>query len=229
MRLRVRPTSPNTAVVMQAVSIGKRRTAILAVVLLVVALLVAGIAGLAWIGWWLNDNIDAPGPAATGSGPCGSAVAVNLQLVYADGHTVQACTRDRPACPNGTLSGGARFTLNNQLRSSSRRYILLVTFDGALPAEAAEQTLSLAPGPGFMPGEPASSTLTSAIVEVTPRDPTEVGYATISGSLTVASTGGVARGQIDGDFIGPTRPDRPTPTWMAGSPLGITGTFACNR
>lgn len=178
-----------------------------------------------WAGWWVIDNIDAPGPPATGSGPCGSADSVNLQLVSGEGHIVRACTRDRPACPNSA----SRFVLSNQLRSSSRRYILLIQFDSALPAEASEQTLSLAPSQGFMPDEPASTTLTSAIIQLTPRDPGEVGYTTVAGSLTVSSAQRVARGQIDGTFTGPTRPDRPAPTPIPGSPVQIAGTFACNR
>lgn len=197
----------------------------------VVILLVGLVAGIGWVIWWVNDNIDAPGPGATGSGPCGTADAVNLRLVYGDGHTVDACTRDRPACSNGTDSAMPQFNLNNQLRSSSRRYILLIRFDAPLPSETVEQTLTLAPGSGFLPGESASSHLTSAIVQITARDPTDVGYTTVSGSLTVSSTHGVARGQIDGAFIGsgPSRTDRPTPTFLAASPLRITGSFACNH
>jgi hypothetical protein len=151
---------------------------------------------------------------------------------------VQACTRDRPACPNQTIGGTvngqtqpnvSQFVLNNQLRSSSRRYILSIRFDAALPAEAPAQTLTLAPGPGLLPGQAASTTLTRATVDITPRDPTEAGYVTLSGSLTVSSTRGVARGTIDGNFIGPTRTDRPAPTPISGSPVRITGSFACNR
>ena len=200
--------------------------------------LVLLIAGIVWAGLWVADNIGAPGPAATGSGPCSSADSVVVQLVSADGRTVRACTRDRPACPIQTSSGGAygqsqhdvsQFTLSNQLRSSSRRYILTIRFDAALPAEAPEQTLTLEPGPGFLPGEPASTTLGRATVEITPRDPTEAGYVTVSGSLVVSSTQGVAHGRIDGSFIGPTRTDRPAPTPVSGSPARVTGTFACNR
>lgn len=206
---------------MQALFGTRQRITIFAIVLVSVALFVAMVG---YVGWLVIDNIGAPGPAATGSGPCGSADAVNLQLVSAEGHTVQACTRDRPSCPNAS-----RFTLSNQLRSSSRRYILLIQFDAALPAEAAEQTLDLAGGPGFMPGEPASSTLSRALIQVTPRDPGEIGYTTVSGSLTVSATHGVARGKIEGSFTGPTRPDRPAPTPIVGAPVQIAGTFACNH
>lgn len=186
----------------------RQRIVITSTILVAVALFVAMVG---YIGWLVIDNIDAPGPSATGSGPCGSADAVNLQLVYADGHTVQACTRDRPACPNASVG---RFGLNNQLRSSSRRFILLIQFDAALPAESAEQTLDLA---GFPP-EPGSSTLSKAIVQLTPRDPTEDAYTTKSGSLTISSAHRVALGQIDGSF-----PELPE------SPAKIAGTFACNH
>ena len=200
----------------------RQRIAIFTIILVSVVLFVAMVG---YVGWLVIDSIGAPGPAATGSGPCGSQDAVNLELVSAEGNTVQACTRDRPACPNA----GERFVLNNQLRSSSRRYILFIQFDAALPAEAAQQSLDLAAGPGFMPGEPASSTLSRANIQLTPRDPIEIGYTTVSGSLTVSSTHGVGRGQIDGSFTGPTRPDRPAPTPIVGAPVHIAGTFACNR
>jgi len=205
---------------------------ILAAILIPVGLVVGGIG---WAAWWLADNIGAPGPGATGSGPCGSEDSVNLQLVYADGHTVQICTRDRPACPNANINGpgsgqanASEFTLRNQLRSSSRRYILFVRFNSALPSDSAEQSLDLAPGPGFLPGEPATATPTMATVQITPRDPQDDGFITESGSLTVASHKGVAAGRMDGRFTGgATRPDRPAPTSNTVAPLGIAGTFAC--
>src|ERR1700730_12417982 len=108
---------------------GRRRLWIaLAVAFVVVAGLVAG---LGWAAWWVYDNVGAPGPGATGSGPCSSADAVNLQLVFADGHTTQICTRDRPSCPNQTnpnanMNATSVFNMSNQLRSSSRRYILFM-------------------------------------------------------------------------------------------------------
>src|SRR6267378_1325463 len=113
-------------------------------------LIVAGlviIGGIGWVVWSVVDSIGAPGPGATGSGPCGSGDSVNLEMVFADGRVVQACTHDRPACPNQTISGGtatetisvSQFDLRNQLRSSSRRYILLIRFDAALPADSAQQ------------------------------------------------------------------------------------------
>jgi len=120
------------------------------------------------------------------------------------------------------------FGLNNQLRSSSRRYILTIRFDAALPAEAPEQTLMLGLGPGLLPGQTATA-LSRASVEITPRDPTESGYTTVSGSLTVFSSKGVAHGTIDGSFTGPTRTDRPAPSPVSGAPARIAGTFACNR
>jgi len=186
----------------------RQRTAITIIVLVSVALFIG--MGL-WAAWLIIDNIDAPGAAATGSGPCGTADAVNIQLLTVEGQTVQACTRDRPACPNASVG---RFGLSNQLRSSSRRYILTIQFDAALPAESNEQSLDLA---GFPP-EPASSGLSRAILQLTPRDPTADGYTTKSGSLAVSSTHGVASGQFDGTFP-------PLPGW----PLKIAGTFACNH
>ena len=209
-----------------------------------VLVLVGLIAGIGWVVWWVSDNIGAPGPPPTGSGACTSADAVNLQLVFADGHTVQACTRDRPACPNQTITGSgdgqttsmSQFRLSNQLRSSSRRYILVLSFDAALPAEAAEQTLQINP-PGYLPGPQgpggpsANGTLSTAFVEITPRDPYEDFYTPGSGSVTVLSSHGVARGRIDFNVStgGTTRPDRPAPTSTAVSPVRISGTFACSR
>src|SRR5260370_11280939 len=88
------------------------------------------IGGLGWIAWQVIDNINAPGPPPTGSGPCGSSDSVNVQLVFVDGHTVQACTPDRPSCPNGTITrsgerqtvSAARFRTHNHPPTSSRRY-----------------------------------------------------------------------------------------------------------
>jgi len=206
----------------------KRRRWWIAVAVAFVAV-VGLVAAIGLAAWWLNDNVGAPGPGATGSGPCGSADSVNVQLVFADGHAVQACTRDRPACPNITIpnvtTNGqttmSEFDLRNQLRSSSRRYILFVRFDAGLPAEAADQTLKLDPQVTMrgMPGlAPASDTLTSATVEMTPRDPDSNGYTAASGTLVVSSSHGQARGRIDGTLSG-----------LSGSPVGITGTFSCNR
>jgi hypothetical protein len=200
------------------------------------------IAGLGWIAWQVIDNIDAPGPPPTGSGPCSSSDSVNVQLVFVDGHTVQACTRDRPSCPNGTITGSgngqtfsvSRFGLDNQLRSSSRRYILSLSFDAPLPPEVAEQTLRIAPGV-FLPGPPGSGptsggALSAAVVEITPRDPHEDGYTPGSGAVIVSSSHGVARGRIDGNFsVAPSRPDRPAPTSRGVAPVHLTGTFACNH
>jgi hypothetical protein len=204
---------------------GRRRLWIALAVTFVVA---AGlVAGLGWAAWWVFDNVGAPGPSATGSGACSSADAVNLQLVFADGHTTQICTRDRPACPNQTnpnanMNATSVFNMSNQLRSSSRRYILFIRFDAALPAEAPDQTLRLDPQvamlglPGFAS---AGGTLTSAVVQLTPRDPDAEGYTAAGGSLVVSSSHGQARGRIDGDLSG----------GAGGSPVRVTGTFACNR
>src|SRR6266852_658885 len=111
------------------------------------AFVLLALAGIGWVAWQVIDNIGAPGPAPTGSGPCGASDAVNIQLVFVDGHTVQACTHDRPSCPNGTITGTgngqtfsvSRFGLDNQLRSSSRRYVLSVSFNAPLPPEAADR------------------------------------------------------------------------------------------
>ena len=46
--------------------------------LALLALLVGG----GWAGWQIVDSIGAPGPAATGSGSCGSADSVNIQLTF---------------------------------------------------------------------------------------------------------------------------------------------------
>jgi len=215
-----------------------RRVGIAAAVLVVIGML----GGVGWIAWWVNDNIGAPGPPPTGSGPCGRADSVNLELVFANGRTVQACTHDRPACPNQTVSGSgngqtfseSRFGLGIQLRSTSRRYIFSMSFNASLPLESAEQTLQIEPG-AFLSGPPGSGStdnraLTSAVVQVTPRDPYEDAYTPVSGSVSVASTRGVARGSIDGTFsTGPTRTDRPAPTATAATPIRVTGTFACDR
>lgn len=206
------------------------------------ALVLLVLAGFGWVAWQVIDNIGAPGPAPTGSGPCGSSDAVNIQLVFVDGVTVQACTHDRPSCPNGTITGSgngqtfsvSRFGLSNQLRSPSRRYILLLSFDAPLPAEAAEQTLQIDPGL-FLPGPPGSGpssggALTAAVVQITPRDPYEVGYTPGHGTVTVSSSHGIARGRIDGTFnVGPTRPDRPAPTSTTAAPAHLTGSFVCDH
>jgi len=212
-----------------------RRIAIVSAVLVVAGMF----AGIGWIAWWVNDNIGAPGPGPTGKGACTSADAVNLELVFTDGHAVQACTHDRPACPNQTVtetengqtSSVSRFGLGNQLRSSSRRYILFVRFNAPLATEAGEQTLLIDPA-AFLPGPPGSGpssggALTSAVVQITPRDPYEDAYTPGAGSVTVSSSHGVARGTIDGSFT--VGQDRPPPTSMAASPLRVRGTFACNQ
>jgi hypothetical protein len=204
------------------------------------AVLVGLVGSFVWIALWVGDNIDAPGPGPTGSGPCGSSDAVNIQLVYADGHAVQACTRDKPACPNQALLAGngattsmSRFSMSNQLRSSSRRYILYMHFDRPLPAEASAQTIQLGDFVD-LPGQPgvgsAGTGPAVATIQITPRDPYEDPFTTTAGSLSVASTHGVAQGRIDGSFTaGPTRPDRPAPTSTTVPPASITGTFSCSR
>jgi hypothetical protein len=214
-----------------------RTILILASVLVVVGL---SLAGIGWVVWSVIDQVGAPGiPGVTGSGACGSADAVNLQLTYADGRTVQVCTRDRPACPNeaigGTINGQqqptvSRFTLSNQLRSSSGRYIFFVRLNSPLAAEAPEQTVTLGPGQWSKPGDPPPPPQMSATVSISPRDPMGDQSTTQSGSLTVSSTHGVAHGRIVGSFSsGPTRSDRPAPSSTTPSPVSISGTFACNH
>ena len=211
----------------QAARPNRRRTIVIVAAIVVAAALV--LSGIGYGLWRLNDYLESSAPGPTGSGPCGSADSVRIQLVSGDGKTVDACTQDRPACRNQGLQAQTRFNLTNQLRSSSRRYILNITLDAALPAESPEQTVTLHPGPGFLPDSPPLTSITSGMVEVTPRDPMEGAVVTVSGSLVVSSSKGVARGTIDGSFVGPTRPDRPAPTPGAGSPQTVTGTFACNR
>ena len=188
----------------------RRQTIVIVVIMAIAIATFLGLVG--WAVWWVADNIGAPGPPPTGSGACGSADAVNLQFTLADGSIVAACTRDRPAC----MGGSQFFTLTNQLRSSSRRYILFIRFNAALPAETAERTLKLDRSEGMMPGDQPSSTLSAAIIEVTPRDPMGDLHTTASGTLTVASSKGVATGRIDGTLQGPLLQK-------------IAGTFACNR
>ena len=209
----------------QRASGGRRRLWIaLAVVFVVLAGLIAGVG---WAAWWVFDNIGAPGPAATGSGTCSSADAVSLQLVFADGHTIQICTRDRPSCPNQTnpnpnMNGTPQFNMSNQLRSSSRRYILFVRFDAGLPAEASDQTLRLDPqvaNPGMLASPTSEGRLTSAEVQITPRDPDSDGYTAATGSLVVSSSHGQARGRIEGSLSG----------GASGSPVRVTGSFVCNH
>jgi hypothetical protein len=197
---------------------------------IVFVVLIGLVAGIGWVGWWVFDNVGAPGPAATGSGPCVQADSVNLRLSFADGHTVDVCTRDRPDCPNHNITNGtvnaqttmSEFDLRNQLRSSSRRYILFVRFDAALPAEASDQTLRLDPQAAMLglPGSASpSGTLTSAVVQVTPRDPDSDGYIAADGSLVVSSIHGQAHGRIDGNLSG----------GATGSPVRVTGSFTCNH
>jgi len=207
-----------------------RRRLVLVAVGVVVGGMVLGT--LSWAGWYVIDNIGAPGPAATGSGPCGPGDSVNLELLFADGHIVKACTRDRPACPNlvttgtnvstHTTSSVTRFSLNNQLRSSLRRYILGITFNAALPAQSAERTLPF-DASAMMLGPPMAgslpSTLSAASVGVISRDPTDAGSNTVSGSLSVSASGGIARGSFSGSFGASS----------TTQPVTVTGSFACNH
>jgi hypothetical protein len=197
----------------------RRIFAIVAAIVVSAALVMSGIG---YAVWRLNDYLESSVSGPTGSGPCSSADAVDLQLISGDGKIVQACTRDRPACPSQSDMADTRFNMNSQLRSSARRYILLISLDAALPAESPEQTVTLHPGAGFMPESPPLASIASGLVQVTPRDPMQNPVVTVSGSLTVASSQGVARGRMDGSFVYGTAAN-------AGSLQGVTGTFACKR
>ena len=202
------------------------------------------VGGAVWGFAWVSENGGTSVPVATGSGPCGAADAVNLNLVYPDGHTVQVCTRDRPSCPNQTIgssvNGGPEsyvspFTLSNQLRSSSDRYVLFMSFDSALSAEAGEQSLHIDPHVLFPPdapgsGSPNAGPPAAAALEIGQRGPSMNTYGANSGSITVSSSHGVAQGRIDVAFApGGTRPDRPAPPQTSTPPAQITGTFQCNH
>lgn len=180
-----------------------------------VALLVAG--GAVWAGFLIADQLGAPGVSPpTGSGPCTSADAVTVHLAFADGRSVQACTHDQPACQSRSIA--PRFALSNQLRSSSRRYILFVAWDVTLAAGDQARVLQLNGG-AFLPKgppSPAGQAGDYAIVELTPRDPTEGSWSAGSGTLTLAPISGGVRGDVDGAFAGRT-----------SAPTAITGSFSC--
>src|SRR5438105_11436817 len=149
------------------------------------------VGGTILVGGQLSDQLGAPGiPRATGSGPCGSADAVNVELVYA-AQSVRACTRRQPDCKNPNPSS---FTFDNQLRSSSRRYILFIQFDAVFPADMPQQTVQLGPAALLLPKGPGQSAPPDhagpphAIIQVTPRDPTEGGYTADSGTILLCST-----------------------------------------
>lgn len=191
----------------------------------------AGLAGGAvWVIVQLADQLGAPGIAgATGSGACIQADAVVVQVEFGDGHSMQACTRDRPACANQTITSqnGAtqssviQFTLGNQLRSATGRYIFFVRFNGAVPTDMSEQVLRIDPAGGFPKGPdtppPAQSTPALAIVQLTPRDSSNAGYTPSSGSITVSAAGGVVSGSIDAGFGQTT----------GSGPDHLTGRFEC--
>ncbi|HEY1420014.1 MAG TPA: hypothetical protein VGG90_04820 [Candidatus Dormibacteraeota bacterium] len=192
------------------------------------------VAGATRLVAYVADNVGAPGPAATGSGACGSSDSVNITLEFADLHTEQACTRDRPTCSNQTVTDAqvghsptsvSEFSLDNQLRSTSRRYIFFMRAGTAFPTDMAQQTLPL-DGRAGMPGQPQGA---GVVLTITPRDPQEDGETSVSGTLTISSSRGVVHGEIDGSFTnGPPRADRPAPSahW---SPERITGSFTCNQ
>jgi hypothetical protein len=219
------------------------RTRLFAVLAVGVVVIALGVGGAVWLVVQLNEQLLAPGiPGATGSGSCSPADAVNLEFAFADGQAVQACTRDRPACPrkastltiNGqTESGDPQLSISNQLRSSSRRYIFFMKSDLAFAADMSEQALVIDPA-AFQPMSlPASVPLNSstpahALLEVTPRDHSSWAYIPGSGTIKVSSTHGVVHGTIDASISTASRSDRPQPS-TGPMPLRITGTFTCNQ
>ena len=213
---------------------------VLAIALVVVAF---GAVGAVSFVSWLDDQLAAPGiPGATGSGPCSSADAVNLQFVFGDGQVVPACTHDRPACPrkastvtiNGqTQTGDPQLFITNQLRSSSRRYIFFMRSDLAFTADMSEQALVIDPAAfqptALPPSVPInSSTPAHALIEVTPRGAMGDAYIPGSGTIKLSAAHGVVRGTIDASISTATRSDRPQPS-TGPMPSKIAGTFACNQ
>lgn len=199
-----------------------------------------------WGVTWANDNGGTSVPAASGSGQCTSADSVNVNLIYADGHVTQLCTHDRPACLNRTISGSmngqqladvSQFQLNSQLRGSSARYSVTIIFDGPLASETSEESLPIdqAAGQPAFPGTVpvAATSATSAFISVgsiARRNTSDPSFTSSTGSITVSSSHGVARGRIDATVAqGGGRPDRPAPPQTATPPARITGTYACNR
>ena len=211
---------------------GKRRFWLIGLVGAVAVITLLAVGGAVWIVAWLNDNIDAPGPAASGSGACSAADAVNIRLVFADGRVSNACTKDRPSCA-GTNTGAATsnvFVLNNQLRSESGRYIFLIRADFVVPADSTDIVIQVDPGV-FMPAPEASPvadlSAPHALISIEPRS-TGQSYNALSGTIRVSSRHHLVQGVIDASFTkGPPRPDRPQPT-PAQQLATITGNFTCN-
>jgi hypothetical protein len=212
---------------------------IVAALAVVVVLLVGGVV---WVIFQIADQLGAPGIAgATGTGACSSAEAVSITMVFADGHSVQACTRDMPACPNQTITvngqveaGSSHFALETQLRSTGRRYILFMESDVPIASNMPEHVLQIdessfmAKGPGG-PGPVTGSSPGHALVDITLRDPTESflnGQA--SGAVTVSASAGVVRGTVDESYANEFRTDRPIPSGPVG-PVKVVGTFSCKQ
>ncbi len=106
LRLTAAGRTPNLSDMQRSPAPSERRrlTAVILGTAAVVALLVGG---AVWVGAQLADQLGAPGiPGATGSGLCGSADSVNVELVYS-AQSVHACTRERPVCTtqNASLLG----------------------------------------------------------------------------------------------------------------------------
>jgi hypothetical protein len=194
----------------------RSRTLVIGLVAGFVVVLVALIGAGIWAIFWIADNIGAPGPGATGSGPCTSTDAVNIELVFTDGKSVHACTRDRPVCRSESVQDSPQgfFTLHNQLRSPTRRYILFIRSGIAVKPDMPEQTLKVNPQ-AFMPDQ-IGSTMGSSVVdiEITPRDPYDQTYTPYAGSVILTSSHGVVHGTIDARF-------------NYGSLASATGVFAC--
>jgi hypothetical protein len=208
-----------------------RRSWIIALAGGVTALLLLCGGGAVWAVFQLADQIGAPGPSATGSGPCGSGDSVNVRLVFADGHVTQACTRDRPQCGNTNMgpTGGHVFALNNQLRSDAGRYIFAIRFDVSVAGDASDEVVQVDPAMVFPKDEGSSTSdplAPHALVAIDSRVDGQA-YNAASGTVTVSSQHGVVRGAIDAAFTnGPPRSDRP----QSGPPqlLTMTGTFTCS-
>ena len=197
----------------------------------VAALLLLGGGGAVWAVVQLADQIDAPGPSATGSGPCGSGDSVNVRLVFADGRVAQACTRDRPQCDNTNngSAGGHVFALNNQLRSDGGRYIFTIRFDVSLAADVSGEVAQVDPAM-ILPkpdGSASSDPLAPHVLVAIGSRTDGQSYNALAGTVTVSSQHKVVHGVIDAAFTnGPPRSDRP----QSGSPqlVTLTGTFTCN-
>jgi len=205
----------------------------------ILAALLAG--GAFWIASRISDQLDFSGiPAATGTGPCNSRDSVNIVLEYADGHQVQACTRDEPSCriqTTVTVNGQSqpavpKFVFSNRLRSSSGHYILFIQSNKLLVPNAPDKIFQLQPDSFFPKGPGLTETVDPntppfAIVQIGPVTDPGRGFTAKGGTLSASSSRGEIHGAIDGTFPALTfRSDRPQPS-LPVSPTTITGSFSC--